>query len=208
SPAIRRILREAKELAEADPDIYAAPAEDDLFEWHFVIRGPPSSVYEHGLYHGRINLPSNYPMSPPSFRFLHDSGRFEVNREICLSISNFHVEEWQPAWGIRMALVALRSFMLTSADGAVGSIDGVPDETRRKIAERSRSFVCPKCRVRNDCLLADKSSSTSTTPAAAPGAEGTNINDSHSAQKTMVASSTTPNQTTTTPTHTTTTSQP
>lgn len=27
SPAVRRILREAKELAERDPDIYAAPAE-------------------------------------------------------------------------------------------------------------------------------------------------------------------------------------
>lgn len=57
--------------------------------------------------------------------------------------------------GIRMALVALRSFMLTSADGAVGSIDGVPDETKRQIAEKSRSFKCPKCKDQNDALLPD-----------------------------------------------------
>jgi hypothetical protein len=34
------------------------------------------------------------------------SGRFEANREICLSISGHHEETWQPAWGVRTALVA------------------------------------------------------------------------------------------------------
>ncbi|KAK9386181.1 ubiquitin-conjugating enzyme/RWD-like protein [Lipomyces mesembrius] len=145
TPTVRRILKEAKELSEPDKDIHAAPTEDNLFEWHFIIRGPPSSPYEDGYYHGRINLPSNYPLAPPSFRFLQDSGRFDVNKEICLSISNFHVEEWLPAWGIRTALVALRSFMATEANGAVGSIDGVPDETKREIARKSREFKCSTC---------------------------------------------------------------
>ncbi|KAK9469812.1 ubiquitin-conjugating enzyme/RWD-like protein [Lipomyces arxii] len=153
SPTTRRILKEAKELAETDGDICAFPAEDNLFEWHFVIRGPPSSPYERGLYHGRIDLPSNYPLAPPSFRFLQDTGRFEVNREICLSISNFHAEEWLPAWGVRTALVALRSFMTTSAEGATGSIDGVPELTRREIAEKSGKFKCSRCGISNDELL-------------------------------------------------------
>jgi ubiquitin-conjugating enzyme E2 J1 len=34
------------------------------------------------------------------------NGRFEANREICLSISGHHEETWQPAWGIRTAVVA------------------------------------------------------------------------------------------------------
>ncbi|KAK9448680.1 ubiquitin-conjugating enzyme/RWD-like protein [Limtongia smithiae] len=156
SPTVRRIMREAKELAERDQDIYGAPIEDNLFEWHFVIRGPPSSPYEEGYYHGRISLPGNYPFAPPSFRFLQDSGRFEVNREICLSISNFHVEEWSPAWDIQRALVALRAFMVTSADGAIGSLDNVPEATKREIARKSPYFKCSVCGKTNNELLVDE----------------------------------------------------
>jgi len=118
SPTIKRILREAAELANApSPDYFAAPLEDNLFEWHFTLRGPPESPYASGIYHGRITLPATYPMRPPSFRFLSPSGRFEVNREICLSISDHHEETWLPAWGVRTAVVALRGFMESEPQG-------------------------------------------------------------------------------------------
>ncbi|OBT58540.1 hypothetical protein VE04_02159 [Pseudogymnoascus sp. 24MN13] len=100
SPTIRRILREAAELSSTPcPDLHALPTETDLFTWHFTLRGPPTSVYSSGIYHGRIVLPPTYPLRPPSFRFLTPSGRFEVNREICLSISGHHEETWMPACG-------------------------------------------------------------------------------------------------------------
>lgn len=35
-------------------------------------------------------LPSEYPFKPPEIYLLTPSGRFEVNRKICLSISSFH----------------------------------------------------------------------------------------------------------------------
>ncbi len=88
------------------PDYIAEPLESDLFEWHFTLRGPPNSSYSEGVYHGRIVLPPTYPLRPPSFRFTTPNGRFEANREICLSISGHHEETWQPAWGIRTAIVA------------------------------------------------------------------------------------------------------
>ena len=70
-------MREATELANApSPDYHAAPLDTNLFEWHFTLRGPPSSPYSKGIYHGRINLPPTYPLRPPSFRFLTPSGRF------------------------------------------------------------------------------------------------------------------------------------
>ena len=40
--------------------------QDNLFEWHFTIRGPEGTEFEGGFYHGRIVLPSEYPMKPPS----------------------------------------------------------------------------------------------------------------------------------------------
>lgn len=135
-------VREAQELsASPSPDYTAAPIESDLFEWHFTLRGPPNSPYADGLYHGRIVLPATYPLRPPSFRFLTPSGRFEANREICLSISGHHEETWQPAWGVRTALVALRSFMETDPKGQLGGLD-TSDAVRRTLAAQSRAWKC------------------------------------------------------------------
>lgn len=145
SPTIRRILKEATELStNPDPSLHAAPLESDLFEWHFTLSGPPSTPYSSGTYHGRIILPPSYPLRPPSFRFLTPSGRFEVNREICLSISGHHEETWQPAWGIRTALAALRAFMEGGAKGQVGGME-MGEEGRRKLAGESRRWRCEGC---------------------------------------------------------------
>lgn len=154
NPTIRRILKEASELnTSPSADYHAAPLETDLFEWHFTLRGPPApSPYDGGLYHGRIVLPPAYPLKPPSFRFTTPTGRFEVNREICLSISGHHEETWQPAWGIRTALVAIRSFMDTDAKGQVGGMDA-SDETRKKYAAQSGAWKCPTCAKTNDAIM-------------------------------------------------------
>lgn len=145
SPTIRRILKEAAELSSSpSPDYTAAPLESDLFEWHFTFRGPPNSPYADGIYHGRIVLPPTYPLRPPSFRFATPSGRFEVNREICLSISGHHEETWQPAWGARTALVALRSFMETDARGQLGGLES-SDATRQRHAAASHGYRCTSC---------------------------------------------------------------
>ncbi|EGO60812.1 hypothetical protein NEUTE1DRAFT_144164 [Neurospora tetrasperma FGSC 2508] len=153
SPTIRRILREAQELsASPSPDYTATPLESDLFEWHFTLRGPPNSVYADGIYHGRIVLPQAYPLRPPSFRFVTPSGRFEANREICLSISGHHEETWQPAWGVRTALVALRSFMETDPKGQLGGLDAT-EAVRRRMATESRAWKCQACGKTNEEII-------------------------------------------------------
>lgn len=154
SPTIKRILKEATELSTIpSPDYHAAPLETNLFEWHFTLRGPPApSPFANGIYHGRIILPPSYPLRPPSFRFLTPSGRFEPNREICLSISGFHEESWQPAWGIRTAIVAIRSFMTEDAKGQVGGMMS-SDEVRRRLAGESRGWTCGGCGIRCEDVM-------------------------------------------------------
>lgn len=44
--------------------------QDNLFEWHFTIRGPSDTDFSGGIYHGRIVLPPEYPMKPPSIILL------------------------------------------------------------------------------------------------------------------------------------------
>ncbi|GAB6026710.1 Ubiquitin-conjugating enzyme E2 J1 [Chamberlinius hualienensis] len=144
SPAVKRLMREAQELREPTEEYFAQPVNDNLFEWHFTVRGPSDSDFDGGIYHGRIILPPDYPMKPPNLIFLTPNGRFETHKKICLSISGHHPESWQPSWSIRTALLAIIGFMPTSGLGAIGSLDYSPDE-RRKLAKKSLDFKCDDC---------------------------------------------------------------
>ena len=120
---IRRIMADVKELEKHPSSRYSAsPLEDNMFEWHFTIRGPDGSDFEGGLYHGRILLPSDYPFKPPNIVFMNPNGRFEIGTKICLSISAHHEESWQPAWGIRTMLEAIISFLPSPGSGAIGAL--------------------------------------------------------------------------------------
>ena len=121
---IRRIMADVKELEKHPSSRYSAsPLEDNMFEWHFTIRGPEGSDFEGGVYHGRILLPSDYPFKPPNIVFMNPNGRFEVGTKICLSISAHHEESWQPAWGVRTMLEAIISFLPSPGSGAIGALD-------------------------------------------------------------------------------------
>ncbi|KAG8011031.1 Ubiquitin-conjugating enzyme E2 J1, partial [Nibea albiflora] len=138
--------------------------QDNLFEWHFSVRGPPDSDFDGGVYHGRIVLPPEYPMKPPSIILLTPNGRFEVGKKICLSISGHHPETWQPSWSIRTALIAIIGFMPTKGEGAIGSLDYTPEE-RRALAKKSQDFCCETC----GCSM--RSALLALTPNSNPSAE-------------------------------------
>ncbi|KAG9493244.1 hypothetical protein GDO78_001250 [Eleutherodactylus coqui] len=146
SPAVKRLMKEAAELKDATDHYHAQPLEDNLFEWHFTVRGPPDSDFDGGVYHGRIVLPPEYPMKPPSIILLTANGRFEVGKKICLSISGHHPETWQPSWSIRTALLAIIGFMPTKGEGAIGSLDYTPEE-RKALAKRSQDYFCGACGI-------------------------------------------------------------
>jgi len=154
---VKRILQEAKELA-GDPssDYSAAPLEDDIFEWHCTLRGPSGTEFEGGVYHFRILLPAEYPFRPPAIMMLTPNGRFELNTKICISFTNYHEELWQPAWGVRTAIIGLQGFFPLRGQAAVGvgSIE-YPASERKRLAALSRDWMCPHCQQTNLALLPD-----------------------------------------------------
>ena len=142
---VRRIMEEVNEMKKDPSDQYhAMPLEDNIFDWHFTLRGPKGTDFEGGFYHGRIVLPSGYPFKPPNIYFLNENGRFEIRKKICLSFSAYHPEEWQPAWGIRTILEALISFMPSKSEGAIGGLNWTKEE-RQKCIKKSLSYSCPHC---------------------------------------------------------------
>ncbi|KAJ4488218.1 UBC-like protein [Lentinula aciculospora] len=159
--AVKRIMQEARELAN-DPssDYTAAPSEDDIFEWHCTIRGPVGTEFEGGLYHLRILLPAEYPFRPPSLMVLTPNGRFELNTKICISFTNYHEELWQPAWGVRTAILGIQGFFPLKGQAAVGvgSVE-YPSAERKRLAALSREWICPHCQQSNVELLPDPDAS-------------------------------------------------
>jgi len=121
-----------KELRAFDPPPYirAAPLETNMQEWRFVLQGPHDSPYEGGMYQGKIKFPDDYPFKPPSIYMLTPNGRFETDRRLCLSISDFHPESWIPTWSVASIINGVLSFMLEDAP-TTGSVATSLAEKRR-----------------------------------------------------------------------------
>lgn len=79
---------------------------------HYVVIGPEKTPYEGGFYHGKLVFPMEFPFQPPSIYMTTPNGRFKVNMRLCLSISDYHPDTWNPAWSVSTILTGLLSFMV------------------------------------------------------------------------------------------------
>ena len=137
--ANKRLTKEYKNIVSNPPPyVLAAPYEDNILEWHYVITGPPDTPYENGQYHGTLVFPSDYPFNPPAIRMVTPNGRFKENTRLCLSMSDYHPEAWNPAWSVVTILNGLLSFM-TGDEQTTGSI-ATNDSVKRTLARKSKSF--------------------------------------------------------------------
>ncbi|KAL7715655.1 Ubiquitin-conjugating enzyme E2 [Entamoeba marina] len=141
SPTCKKRLQVEMKQNALNPDKYVFPRLDpeNLLNCYYVILGPPDTPYDGGMYFGKISIPPDYPFRPPSIEMYTPSGRFIPNKRICISISDFHPETWNPAYNIQSILVALLSFMTENATG-VGSIND-PDHIKKKYAQQSVNWT-------------------------------------------------------------------
>ncbi|CCM02624.1 uncharacterized protein FIBRA_04727 [Fibroporia radiculosa] len=120
------------------PFVWAVPEEKNILTWNYIIRGPPDSPFAGGEYHGVLLFPSEYPFKPPGIKMLTPSGRFQPDRRICFSMSDFHPGTWNPAWSVSTILTGLLSFML-SDEMTTGSVTNT-DIEKRTYAARSHAW--------------------------------------------------------------------
>ncbi|XP_061393235.1 ubiquitin-conjugating enzyme E2 J2-like [Musca vetustissima] len=120
------------------PYITAEPLPNNILEWHYVVKGPEDSPYYGGYYHGTLLFPREFPFKPPSIYMLTPNGRFKTNTRLCLSISDFHPDTWNPTWCVGTILTGLLSFMLEST-ATLGSIETTTYE-KQQLAKKSLAF--------------------------------------------------------------------
>ena len=132
-----RLQKELKDITRNPlPNISAAPSPANILEWHYVLRGNRDSVYAGGVYHGTIVFPKDYPYKPPAIFIQTPNGRFKTGCRLCLSISDFHPESWNPLWGISPILLGVQSFFYEDTI-THGALKGVSDGEKRSLATSS-----------------------------------------------------------------------
>ena len=131
SRSTKRLNRDMRLITEDPiPEIDVELNEDDILEWHFAIHGKEGTPYQGGVYHGRLVFPPTFQFGPPKILFLTPNGRFRVNERISFSLSDFHPEEWKPAYSVTAVLREVYDFMHEATD-TIGSIDATDSERRR-----------------------------------------------------------------------------
>lgn len=123
--------------------------DDNTLLWNYLIEGPPGTLYEGGWYWGVLKLPENYPLAPPSILMMTPNGRFETNTRLCMSMSDFHPESWQPAWWLSSLMKGILSFMLDKELTTGAVMPAPPDEKKRELAATSLEWTRARPEVQN-----------------------------------------------------------
>lgn len=124
-----RLKKEPVPLVSAEPD----PV--NMLVWHYCVRGPIDTPYEGGYFHGKLIFPKEFPFKPPSILMMTPNGRFKTHQRLCLSISDFHPDTWNPAWSVGTILTGLLSFMVEESS-TYGSMES-SSVVRRRLARNS-----------------------------------------------------------------------
>lgn len=101
----------------------APVSEDDLSHWKATFAGQEDSPYSEGVFELDIVTRDDYPLHPPSIRFVtricHPNINFKTG-EICLDILK---SQWSPAWTIQSACTAVRELLVSPEPDSPLNID-------------------------------------------------------------------------------------
>lgn len=119
----KRLSNEQK-LIEREPLHYstAYPDASNPLIWYCLIVGQKGTPYYGGHYIYKVVHSPKYPAEPPDYYFLTPSGRYEINRKICLSNSSFHKGEWSSTWNIKTILISFYSIFLDEKEHGIAHI--------------------------------------------------------------------------------------
>lgn len=117
----KRIKHDITEIY-ADPveGIYVAPDDERIHILHALIVGPKDTPYEGGFFYFVFTYPENYPLKPPSVRFMTTGNgkvRFNPNLyacgKVCLSILNTWTgPSWTSVMTTKSVLISLQSLIM------------------------------------------------------------------------------------------------
>ncbi|KAK6028635.1 ubiquitin--protein ligase [Ostertagia ostertagi] len=199
--AVRRLQRDYEKLRREPIDgIEAVPDDANILVWHYVIKGSPDTPYEGGYYYGKILFQPDFPWKPPAICMLTPNGRasrsgctvmltsrlrFQTNMRLCLSISDYHPESWNPGWTVSSILVGLHSFMNEESHAA--GVINEPFSKRRKYAAESMAWnlAYPGFKTLFPSIVAERDNVTTKNSSASSSRSNSSTNQSSGATNSL-----------------------
>jgi ubiquitin-conjugating enzyme E2 G1 len=116
--ALKRLKNELKQLEKPHELFSVYPSETNFFEWYVLLFGPPDTWFEGGIFEGLLTFPKDYPIKPPTFKFLTSipHPNFYKDGRVCISILHEgkdefgyeHIaERWMPSHSIMTILLSI-----------------------------------------------------------------------------------------------------
>jgi ubiquitin-conjugating enzyme E2 J2 len=106
--------------------------------------GLPNTIYEGGMYIGKIVHNPEYPRKAPDYYMMTPNGRFDINKKICLTNSSYHQVDWAPAaWNLVTILEGFSSvFHSDIKEDKIGisHLANVSDSTIKEMALKSNEY--------------------------------------------------------------------
>ncbi|KAF3935528.1 hypothetical protein ABW19_dt0201552 [Dactylella cylindrospora] len=109
---------------------------DNLFLWDVaIIVLNPTSLYHGGYFKAELKFPSNYPFSPPEFRFLRPLWHPNIypDGKLCISIlhppgedemsGELASERWSPAQRVESVLISILSLLDDAEVSSAANVD-------------------------------------------------------------------------------------
>lgn len=98
SSRLNKELRDYSKTNDSYINLYLRGNKESIFKWEALLAGPSDTPYEKGHFKITIDVPQDYPISPPKCRFLtrifHPNIHFDTG-EICFEL--FLKDKWTPA---------------------------------------------------------------------------------------------------------------
>jgi peroxin-4 len=79
----------------------------NIYSWQAKLKGPPDTPYSEGVFYVNMDIPEDYPISPPKCKFFtkvfHPNIHFDTG-EICFELLK---DKWSPAWSLESVCRAI-----------------------------------------------------------------------------------------------------
>jgi ubiquitin-conjugating enzyme E2 G1 len=120
---IKRLQSEFKQISKDKNYFYSiSPSSDNFFEWNFLLIGPPDTIFEGGIFKGKLNFPKDYPNRPPKLKFITEMFHPNIYKSglVCISILHEGVDEfgyesvsdrWTPTQSINSIMMSVLSML-------------------------------------------------------------------------------------------------
>ncbi|XP_042513970.1 ubiquitin-conjugating enzyme E2 D1-like [Macadamia integrifolia] len=137
-------LKHELEIIKEDPFTHCScgPEGDDILKWQAAIMGPPDTPIEDGIYFLSIDIPENYPFSPPKIKFQTKIFHPSIDEDGNIYVDILEEDGWTPAMSIMSSLISIWSILpdpsILDPSGPLADLDSVE---RKNFDKKAREWA-------------------------------------------------------------------